>query len=111
MNLRQNLSHCSPNWRAFPGCPRPDLRERFREDRLGLSASSLPSPRDRAGALLHGGAGDLHRLPMFGKLQSNLQGWLVQSLVPDAIARRCSATSRSSPARPAGWVSSAWARW
>ena len=26
--------------------------------------------------------------PMFGKLQSNLQGWLVQSLVPDAIARQ-----------------------
>jgi membrane protein len=26
--------------------------------------------------------------PMFGKLQSNLQGWLVQSLVPDTIARQ-----------------------
>ena len=40
------------------------LRERFREDRLGLTASSLTfTTADLAGAALHGDAGAVHRLP------------------------------------------------
>ena len=48
--------------------------------------------------------------PMFGKLQGALQAWLVQSLVPDAIARQvlgyltqfAGKASRLGAARPGG---------
>jgi membrane protein len=65
------------------------LRERFREDRLGLSASSLTFTTTIALVPFVTVALALFTaFPMFGKLQSNLQQWLVQSLVPDAIARQ-----------------------
>lgn len=65
------------------------LRERFREDRLGLSASSLTFTTMIALVPFFTVALALFTaFPIFGKLQSNLQGWLVQSLVPDAIARQ-----------------------
>lgn len=65
------------------------LRERFREDRLGLSASSLTFTTTIALVPFFTVALALFTaFPIFGKLQSNLQAWLVQSLVPDAIARQ-----------------------
>src|SRR3954465_6103813 len=63
------------------------LRERFREDRLGLSASSLTFTTTIALVPFFTVALALFTaFPMFGKLQANLQSWLVQSLVPDSIA-------------------------
>lgn len=65
------------------------LRERFREDRLGLSASSLTFTTIIALVPFFTVALALFTaFPIFGKLQANLQTWLVQSLVPDSIARQ-----------------------
>lgn len=65
------------------------LRERFREDRLGLTASSLTFTTTIALVPFFTVALALFTaFPIFGKLQANLQAWLVQSLVPDAIARQ-----------------------
>lgn len=65
------------------------LRERFREDRLGVTASSLTFTTTIALVPFFTVALALFTaFPMFGKLQQTLQAWLVQSLVPDAIARQ-----------------------
>lgn len=65
------------------------LRERFREDRLGLTASSLTFTTTIALVPLFTVAlAIFSAFPMFGKLQVVLQKWLVESLVPDAIARQ-----------------------
>jgi membrane protein len=65
------------------------LRERFREDRLGLTASSLTFTTTMALVPFFTVAlAVFTAFPMFGKLQGALQAWLVQSLVPDAIARQ-----------------------
>jgi len=65
------------------------LGERFREDRLGLTASSLTSTTTMALVPFFTVAlAVFTAFPMFGKLQEALQGWLVQSLIPDAIARQ-----------------------
>src|SRR5512140_1520723 len=65
------------------------LRERFREDRLGLTASSLTFTTTIALVPFFTVALAIFTaFPMFGKLQANLQSWLVQSLVPDAISRQ-----------------------
>src|SRR5687768_13031095 len=65
------------------------LRERLREDRLGLTASSLTFTTIIALVPLVTVALALFTaFPMFGKLQGAVQQWLVQSLVPDAIARQ-----------------------
>lgn len=65
------------------------LRERFREDRLGLSASSLTFTTTIALVPFFTVVlAVFTAFPMFGKLQAGLQAWLVQSLVPDAIARQ-----------------------
>ncbi len=65
------------------------LRERFREDRLGLTASSLTFTTTIALVPLVTVALALFTaFPMFSKLQGAVQQWLVQSLVPDAIARQ-----------------------
>ena len=65
------------------------LRARFREDRLGLSASSLAFTTMIALVPFFTVALALFTaFPIFGKLQAHLQAWLVQSLVPDAIARQ-----------------------
>ena len=48
------------------------LRERFHEDRLGLTASSLT----------------FTVFPIFDTLQGGLQRWLVESLVPETISRQ-----------------------
>jgi len=65
------------------------LRERFREDRLGLTASSLTFTTTIALVPLFTVAlAIFSAFPMFGKLQVVLQGWLVDNLVPDTIARQ-----------------------
>jgi membrane protein len=65
------------------------LRERFREDRLGLTASSLTFTTTIALVPFFTVAlAVFTAFPMFGKLQEALQAWLVQSLIPDAIARQ-----------------------
>lgn len=64
------------------------LRERFREDRLGVTASSLTFTTTLALVPLFSLALAVFSLfPVFERLQSTLQRWLVQSLVPDHIAR------------------------
>lgn len=65
------------------------LKERFSEDRLGLSASSLTFTTMIAivpfFALV---LSVFTAFPIFGKFQVALQQWLVDSLVPDNIARQ-----------------------
>ncbi|NML46512.1 YihY family inner membrane protein [Ramlibacter sp. G-1-2-2] len=86
MNARQLLADLA----RFPWLSTAQtLRERFREDRLGLSASSLTFTTTIALVPFFTVAlAVFTAFPMFGKLQTNLQGWLVQSLVPDTIARQ-----------------------
>ena len=65
------------------------LGERFREDRLGLTASSLTFTTTMALVPFFTVVlAVFTAFPMFGKLQGAVQGWLVQSLIPDAIARQ-----------------------
>lgn len=65
------------------------LRERFREDRLGLSAGSLTFTTTIALVpLLTVALALFTAFPVFAKFQDVLQRWLVESLVPDNIARQ-----------------------
>ena len=65
------------------------LRERFSEDRLGLTASSLTFTTVLALVPFVAVAlAVFTAFPMFAKLQDVLQRWLVESLVPDNIARQ-----------------------
>ena len=65
------------------------LRERFREDRLGLTASSLTFTTMIALVpLITVGLAVFTAFPMFAKFQDVLQKWLIESLVPDNIARQ-----------------------
>jgi membrane protein len=86
MNLRPLLE----DLRRFPWKSSAlTLRERFREDRLGLSASSLTFTTTIALVPFFTVALALFTaFPIFSKMQANLQDWLLQSLVPDAIARQ-----------------------
>src|ERR1044072_7004793 len=86
MNLRQLLDDLA----RFPWLSTAQtLRERFREDRLGLSASSLTFTTTIALVPFFTVALAMFTaFPMFGKLQANLHAWLVQRLVPEAIARQ-----------------------
>ena len=64
------------------------LRERFREDRLGLTASSLTFTTVIALVpLVTLILAVFTAFPVFSAMQTTLQTWLVQSLVPDNIAR------------------------
>ena len=86
MNFRQLLQDLSVfPWRTTA----LTLGERFREDRLGLTASSLTFTTTIALVPFFTVAlAVFTAFPMFSKLQGTLQTWLVQSLVPDAIARQ-----------------------
>jgi membrane protein len=86
MNLRQLLT----DLRRFPWKSTAlKLAERFREDRLSLTASSLTFTTMIALVPFFTVALAIFTaFPMFSKVQGALQGWLVQSLVPDAIARQ-----------------------
>lgn len=65
------------------------LRDRFREDHLGLTASSLTFTTSIALVPFFTVALALFTaFPMFAKMQGALQSWLVQSLIPDHIARQ-----------------------
>lgn len=65
------------------------LHERFREDRLGVTASSLTFTTILALVPFFTVAlAVFTAFPMFAKLQDVLQRWLVDSLVPDNIARQ-----------------------
>ena len=65
------------------------LRERFREDHLGLTASSLTFTTSLALVPFFTVALAIFTaFPMFAKVQVVLQKWLVQSLIPESIARQ-----------------------
>ena len=65
------------------------LRDRFREDHMGLTASSLTFTTSIALVPFFTVALAIFTaFPMFSKLQGSLQGWLIQSLIPDDIARQ-----------------------
>lgn len=65
------------------------LRQRLREDNLGLTASSLTFTTVLALVpLITVALAAFTAFPMFGTVQEVLQRWLVQSLVPDSIARQ-----------------------
>jgi hypothetical protein len=87
------------------------LRERFREDRLGLTASSLTfTTIHGAGALFYRGAGGVHRVPHVRQAAgcaAALAG--ARAWCPTPLRARCWATSRSSRPRPAGWGCWVWA--
>ena len=65
------------------------LRERFSEDRLGLTASSLTFTTIMALVpFMIVALAVFTAFPMFAKFQDVLQKWLVASLIPDYIARQ-----------------------
>ena len=65
------------------------LRERFREDHLGLTASSLTFTTTIALVpFITVALAVFTAFPIFAKFQDVLQRWLVESLVPDNIARQ-----------------------
>jgi len=65
------------------------LRERFSEDRLGLTASSLTFTTIIALVpFITVALAIFTAFPMFAKFQDVLQKWLIESLVPDNIARQ-----------------------
>ena len=65
------------------------LRERFREDRLGLTAGSLTFTTTIALVpFITVALAVFTAFPMFAKFQGVLQKWLLESLVPDNIARQ-----------------------
>jgi len=65
------------------------LRERFREDRLSLTASSLTFTTIIALVpFITVALAVFTAFPMFAKFQDVLQKWLIESLVPDNIARQ-----------------------
>jgi membrane protein len=86
MNARQLLADLTRfPWKSTA----MTLGERFREDRLGLTASSLTFTTTMALVPFFTVVlAVFTAFPMFGKLQTALQTWLVQSLIPDAIARQ-----------------------
>ena len=65
------------------------LRERFREDQLGLTASSLTFTTTIALVPFFTVVLAIFTaFPMFSQLQTVLQKWLIESLIPDNIARQ-----------------------
>ena len=65
------------------------LHQRFREDRLGQTAGSLTFTTTIALVPLFTVALAVFTVfPMFGQFQNVLQRWLIESLVPDSIARQ-----------------------
>ena len=65
------------------------LRDRFREDHMGLTASSLTFTTSIALVPFFTVAlAVFTAFPMFSVMQGALQGWLIDSLIPDNIARQ-----------------------
>ncbi len=90
MSLSPRLEDLLKNLSSFPWRNTAlTLRERFREDRLGLSASSLTFTTTIALVPFFTVAlAVFTAFPMFAKLQDVLQKWLIESLIPDNIARQ-----------------------
>jgi membrane protein len=86
------------------------LRERFKEDHLGLTASSLTFTTIISIVPLFTVALAIFSVfPMFGKMQTGLQQLLVDSLIPDNIARQVLSYlgQFASKANKIGWVGAA----
>jgi membrane protein len=67
------------------------LRERFREDRLGITAGSLTFTTTMALVpLLTVALAIFSAFPLFGRVEAQLQRWLIQSLIPESIGRQVS---------------------
>lgn len=82
-----------PSWGDFSHFPWRNtavvLGRRFREDRLGLTASSLTFTTTIAMVPFFTVALALFTVfPMFATMQDRLQRWLIDSLIPDNIARQ-----------------------
>ncbi|WP_374352921.1 YihY family inner membrane protein [Limnohabitans sp.] len=72
-------------WRQMTGV----LYRRFREARLGVSASSLTFTTVLALVpLFTVGLAVFSAFPVFGKFQDTIQRWLIDSLVPESISRQ-----------------------
>ncbi len=86
MNLKQLLADLSHfPWRDTA----ITLRKRFRDDHMGLTASSLTFTTSIALVPFFTVALAIFTaFPMFAKLQGSLQVWLVESLIPDNISRQ-----------------------
>jgi membrane protein len=86
------------------------LRERFKEDHLGLTASSLTFTTIISIVPLFTVALAIFSVfPMFAKMQTGLQQLLVDSLIPDNIARQVLSYlgQFASKANKIGWVGAA----
>ncbi|MES2401452.1 MAG: YihY family inner membrane protein [Pseudomonadota bacterium] len=90
MSFQQSLQDFMVSLSRFPWRDTAlTLRDRFREDHMGLTASSLTFTTSIALVPFFTVAlAVFTAFPMFAKLQGALQGWLVQSLIPDNIARQ-----------------------
>ncbi|MEY4756341.1 MAG: hypothetical protein RJA34_1239 [Pseudomonadota bacterium] len=90
MQLPPRLQAWFQDWTRFPWASTGrTLLARFREDRLGLTASSLTFTTTIALVpMLTVALAIFTAFPMFAKLQVVLQKWLVESLIPDNIARQ-----------------------
>ena len=90
MKFQQTLRAFALNMAHFPWRGTLlTLRDRFREDHMGLTASSLTFTTSIALVPFFTVALAIFTaFPMFSKLQGALQGWLVDSLIPDNIARQ-----------------------
>ena len=83
------------------------LRERFREDRLGSTAGSLTfTTTISLVPLLTVALALFSAFPMFARVESTLQKWLIQGLVPEHIARQVSnyVFQFASKATQIGWA-------
>ena len=89
-DARQRLQDLIHQLRHFPWKDTAHtLRERFREDRLGVTASSLTFTTTIALVPLFTVVlAVFTAFPMFAKFQLVLQQWLIESLIPDSIARQ-----------------------
>jgi membrane protein len=90
MNFQQRLQVF---WKDLLHFPWRDtlltLRDRFREDHMGLTASSLTFTTTIALVPFFTVAlAVFSAFPMFSTMQGALQSWLVESLIPDNIARQ-----------------------
>lgn len=64
-------------------------RERFQADRLGITAGSLTfTTTISLVPLVTVGLAIFSAFPVFGRMQAQLQQWLIQSLIPETIARQ-----------------------
>ena len=90
MKFQQSLQQLLTDLSHFPWRDTAiTLRQRFREDHMGLTASSLTFTTSIALVPFFTVALAIFTaFPMFSKLQEVVQVWLVNSLIPDNISRQ-----------------------